>query len=47
MFSRPTNLRYPANRAMKVQVDVQEGEVMAGVNESVVYFTPDTWKGAA
>lgn len=36
-----------ANRAMKLRVNIQDGDVMVGVDESVVYVTPDTWKGAA
>ncbi len=36
-----------ARRAMKLQVNIQDGEVMVSVDESVVYVTPDTWKGAA
>lgn len=36
-----------ANRAMKLQVNIQDGDVMVGVDESIVYVTPDTWKGAA
>jgi uncharacterized protein YaeQ len=36
-----------ASRAMKLQVNIQDGEVMVSVDESVLYVTPDTWKGAA
>jgi uncharacterized protein YaeQ len=36
-----------AKRAMKLQVNIQDGEVMVSVDESVVYVTPDKWKGAA
>ena len=36
-----------ADRAMKVQVNIQDGDVMVSVGESVVYLTPDTWRGAA
>ena len=36
-----------ANRAMKLQVNIQDGEVMVSVDESIVYITPDTWKGAS
>lgn len=36
-----------ANRAMKLQVNIQDGDVMVSVDESVVYITPDTWKGVA
>lgn len=36
-----------ANRAMKLQVNIQDGDVMVSVNESVVYITPTPWKIAA
>ena len=36
-----------ANRAMKLQVNIQDGEVMVSVDESMVYVTPDTWKASA
>lgn len=36
-----------ASRAMKLQVNIQDGDVMVSVDESVVYVTPDTWKGTA
>ncbi|UWQ94253.1 YaeQ family protein [Rhodobacteraceae bacterium M385] len=36
-----------ASRAMKLQVNVQDGDVMVSVDESVVYVTPKTLKGAA
>lgn len=36
-----------ASRAMKLQVNIQDGDVMVSVGESGVYVTPDTWKGAA
>ena len=36
-----------ASRGMKLQVNIQDGDVMVSVDESVVYVTPDTWKGAA
>lgn len=35
------------SRAMKVQVNIQDAEVMVSVNEDTVYVTPDIWKGAA
>lgn len=35
-----------ASRAMKLQVNVQDGDVMVSVDESIVYVTPKTWKGA-
>ncbi|WP_430473078.1 YaeQ family protein [Thalassospira lucentensis] len=36
-----------ASRAMNLQINIQNGDVMVSVNESVVYVTLDTWKGAA
>ncbi|HBR43190.1 MAG TPA: hypothetical protein DD951_18000, partial [Sulfitobacter pontiacus] len=35
-----------ANRAMKLGVHVQDGDVMVSVDDSVVYLTPQTWKEA-
>jgi uncharacterized protein YaeQ len=36
-----------ANRAMKLQVNILDGDVMVSVDESVVYITPTPWKIAA
>jgi uncharacterized protein YaeQ len=36
-----------ANCAMKLHVNIQDGDVMVSVDESVLYVTPDAWKGAA
>lgn len=36
-----------ANRAMKLQVNIQDGDVMVSVHETIVYVTPDIWKSAA
>lgn len=36
-----------ASRAMRLQVNIQDGDVMVSVDESVVYVTPDIWKHAA
>lgn len=36
-----------ANRAIKLQVNIQDGEVMVSVDQSVVYVTPDAWKSEA
>jgi uncharacterized protein YaeQ len=33
-----------ANRSMKLQVNIQDGEVMIGVGDSIVYVTPVKWK---
>ena len=35
-----------ANRAMKLQVNVQDGEVMLSDGKDIVYVTPVNWKGA-
>jgi uncharacterized protein YaeQ len=34
-----------ASRAMKLQVNIQDGDVMVSVDDSVVYVTPVKWKG--
>ena len=36
-----------ASRAMKLQVNIQDGDVMVSVDDSVVYITPVEWKSAA
>lgn len=36
-----------ANRAVKLYVNIQDGDVMVRVDQSVVYVAPDTWKRAA
>lgn len=36
-----------ASRSMKVQVNIQEGDVMLSVDDSIVYVTPITWKDAS
>ncbi len=36
-----------ASRAMKLQVNIQDGEVMVSADDSVVYVVPGKWKGAA
>lgn len=36
-----------AGRTMKLQVNIQDGDVMVGIDDSAVYLTPETWKGAA
>lgn len=35
-----------ASRSMKLQVNIQDGEVMVSVGDSIVYVTPVTWKKA-
>jgi uncharacterized protein YaeQ len=36
-----------AARAMKMQVNIQEGDVMVSVGDTIVYVTPLTWKAAS
>jgi uncharacterized protein YaeQ len=36
-----------AARAMKVQVNIQEGDVMVSVGDTIVYVTPLTCKAAS
>lgn len=36
-----------ASRAMKLQVNIQDGDVMISVDDSVAYVTPVKWKSAA
>lgn len=33
-----------ANRSMKLQVNIQDGEVMVSVDETIIYVTPIKWK---
>lgn len=33
-----------ASRSMKLQVNIQDGEVMVGVDDQMVYLTPADWK---
>jgi uncharacterized protein YaeQ len=35
------------NRAMKLQINIQDGEVMVSVGDSIVYLIPLKWKSAA
>jgi len=35
-----------ASRSMKVQVNIQDGDVMVSVDDSIVYVTLDKWKNA-
>ena len=37
-------LAQQAKRSMKLQVNVQEGDLMISVDDSIVYVTPVTWK---
>lgn len=36
-----------ASRAMTLQVNIQDGEVMVSAGDSIVYVTPSKWKSAA
>jgi uncharacterized protein YaeQ len=36
-----------ANRSMKMQVNIQDGDVMISVDDSIVYLTPVKWKDNA
>ncbi|TYB84007.1 YaeQ family protein [Oceaniovalibus sp. ACAM 378] len=36
-----------ASRTMKLQVNIQDGDVMVSVDDSIVYVSPLEWKGAA
>ncbi|MEC9198534.1 MAG: YaeQ family protein [Pseudomonadota bacterium] len=33
-----------ANRAMKLQVNIQDGEIMVSLDDQIVYLTPEIWK---
>ncbi|PRY80163.1 uncharacterized protein YaeQ [Yoonia maritima] len=35
-----------ANRSMKMNVSIQDGDMMVSIEDSVVYVTPDKWKTA-
>ncbi len=35
-----------ASRTMKLQINIQEGEVMVSVGDSIIYVTPVEWKSA-
>ncbi|WP_322890017.1 MULTISPECIES: YaeQ family protein [unclassified Yoonia] len=36
-----------ASRAMKLQINIQDDEVMVGLGDSIVYLTPLAWKTSA
>ena len=40
-------LEKKANRSMKLQVNIQDGDVMVSVDDTIVYVTPVILKGAA
>ncbi len=42
--SNTRDLAELAARSMKVQVNIQDGEVMVSVDDGIVYVTPETWK---
>jgi uncharacterized protein YaeQ len=33
-----------ANRAMKLQINIQDGDVMVSVGDTIVNVTPQTWE---
>ena len=35
-----------ASRSMKLQVNIQDGEVMVSVDDHMIYVTPSKWKTA-
>lgn len=41
-----TALAKLASRAMKLQINIQDGEVMVSVDDGIVYVTPEKWKSA-
>ena len=41
-----TELETLASRSMKLQVNIQDGDVMVSVDNSIVYVTPVKWKNA-
>lgn len=36
-----------ANRSMKIQVNIQDGEIMVSIDENMMYITPDNWKAVS
>lgn len=36
-----------ASRSMKLQINIQDGDVMVSVGDSIIYVTPLKWKSAA
>ncbi|MCG3267080.1 YaeQ family protein [Yoonia sp. I 8.24] len=36
-----------ASRSMKMQVNIQDGDVMVSINDNIIYVTPEEWKGAS
>ena len=36
-----------ASLAMRLQINIQDGDVMVSVGDSIVYMTPLKWKSAA
>lgn len=55
-FSNLTIVNFPAaetaaltklaKRAMKLQINIQDGEIMIGTEDSAIYVTPETWVAA-
>ena len=44
--SDANELAKQASRSMKLQVNIQDGDVMVSVDDSIVYVTPVKWKNA-
>lgn len=40
-----SRLAQMANRSMRLQVNIQDGEVMVSIDDDITYVTPITWKG--
>ncbi len=41
-----SELGIKASRSMKLQVNIQDGDVMVSVDDSIIYVTPVKWKNA-
>ena len=39
-----SKLAQQANRSMKLQVNIQEGDLMVSIDDRIMYVTPVTWK---
>jgi uncharacterized protein YaeQ len=35
-----------ANRSMKMQVNIQDSDVMVSIDDNIIYVTPEEWKSA-
>lgn len=45
--SSTAELARQASRSMRLQVNIQDGEVMVSVEDTILYITPEPWKDAA